>query len=221
MTVFLAAAGTITLAVLAWLFMPVLRTSDGDAEPLAMLKYKVVALALLIILLAVGLYAMLGRPQRLVHDAVVVQTPAPELTQSLAALTVRLQREPDDGLGWMTLARARFELGLYADAVRAYARAHRLLGDEPQLLAEYAEAVALQHEGTFTPEARALLARALYLQADNVHALWLAGLAAYADGERGAAVAHWRTALVSASPGSREAQRLAQAIDTAEAGAGK
>lgn len=66
---------------------------------------------------------MLGRPQLLVHDAVVVQTPAPELAQSLAALTARLQREPDDGLGWMILARARFEWGLYADAVHAYARA--------------------------------------------------------------------------------------------------
>lgn len=217
MSVFVAVAATLTLAVLAWLFAPVLRAARGQTAPNALPRYAVAALALLIALLAAGTYAALGRPQSVVNDAVAVRAEAPDLAQSMAGLAARLEREPDDGLGWMTLARARFELGLHTDAVRAYARAHRLQGDEPQLLAEYAEALALQQEGVFTPQARALLARALYLDADNPHALWLAGLAAYADGERTNAIDLWRKALALTPNGSPEAQRLATAIRSAAA----
>ena len=216
MTGFLVIAGGMTLAVLAWLSLPMLQTARGTAQAAAT-RRSVAVLALLITASAAGLYAFVGQPQLLTDARALPQgpVPAPDLTQAMSALAERLEHEPQDGLGWMTLARARFELGLYADAARAYARAHRLLGDEPQLLAEYAEALALQNDGAFTANARALLARALHLQPDNRHALWLTGLAAYADRERGTAVEHWRKALTDAPQGSAEAQRLEEAIAAA------
>ena len=65
---------------------------------------------------------------------------------------------------------------------------HELVGDVPQILLQYADALAMANGGRVTSEARALVVRALAIEPENVTALWLAGLAAAESGERGAAL---------------------------------
>lgn len=217
MTALLLAMASLTAAATALLLRP-LWVSVPGVGPVRKARRAAVILAALIAASAASIYAGFGQPRK-VWTAPPAQTDhAPDLAQSMASLAARLELEPDNGLGWMTLARARFEFGLHAEAVQAYARAHRLLGDEPQLLAEYAEALALRHDGVFTPNARTLLARALYLQPRNAHALWLAGLAAYAGGDAASAVESWKKALAEVPRGGAEARRLTRALRAAGAG---
>lgn len=176
----------------------------------------VAVLVLLVPLVTAALYLYLGRSDVLRTEALqsagVDAVYAPELAVSVQVLRERLSREPSDARGWMTLARAEFEQGRIDVAVAAYARAHGLLGDEPQLLAEYAEALVMQQDGQFSATANTLLARALFLQPDNRHALWLAGLAAYAHGDTATAIARWEHALATAPVGGAEALRIQAAL---------
>ncbi|MBU1192419.1 MAG: hypothetical protein KKA36_03775 [Gammaproteobacteria bacterium] len=74
-----------------------------------------------------------------------------------------------------------------------------------QLLAEYAEAIVLQHDGLFTESASRFLQRALYLQPNNRHALWVAGLADFFRGDVATAIERWELAHAQAPAGSEEA----------------
>ncbi|MBI5462904.1 MAG: hypothetical protein HY941_12035 [Gammaproteobacteria bacterium] len=220
MTNFTVLATLLMIGTLVVLMYPLLIHDETRARVRGDVSTAVV-LALLVPLATAALYVHLGRPDVLraaARPAAGVDAVyAPTLDASLRTLRERLSREPNDARGWMTLARAEFEQDAIDAAVAAYARAHALLGDEPQLLAEYAEALAVQHDGVFTATANTLLARALFLQPDNRHALWLAGLAAYARGDTATAIERWERALAAAPMGGAEAQRIEAALAEARA----
>ncbi|MDJ0684358.1 MAG: c-type cytochrome biogenesis protein CcmI [Alphaproteobacteria bacterium] len=82
------------------------------------------------------------------------------LTQMAERLTARLQEEPDDGDGWLLLARTQMTLDRYADAIIAYDRAAQLDPGNPVILSGLGEAIVFRSEGAVTPEAVAAFRRA-------------------------------------------------------------
>lgn len=169
--------------------------------------------------LAIILYSLLGAPELI---GVAAQTPAADrqtqssgmhsVTEMVARLAARLQQEPDDAEGWMMLGRSYLVLQKADEAAVAFARAHALLGDQAQLLADYAQALALADNDKVGDKAARLIARALQLQPDNQKALWLAGVAAMHRGDNLQASEYWRRLSALLPPGSQEAQILGQHI---------
>jgi len=143
------------------------------------------------LLVAAG-YAYVGDPAALGGAA---QSATPSVAQMVDGLAARLRAQPADLDGWVMLGRSYLVLGRYADAARAYAQAHRLSGADPDITANYAEALVLQSPRALTAQAAPLIEAALAAAPGNAQALWLGGLLAQAHGEQALAIQRWSTLL--------------------------
>jgi cytochrome c-type biogenesis protein CcmH len=155
-------------------------------------------------LLAAGLYNQLGSRQIIPLLAQMQANPPPRATagtggqlsveEMVNKLADRMRNQPDDMKGWVMLARSYVVLKRYDAAVDAYRNILRLGGNSPELLADYADALAMSAGGRFTPETGELLTRALAAEPDNVKALWLAGHWKNQSGDYTAAIEYWQHA---------------------------
>lgn len=96
------------------------------------------------------------------------------LQEAIATIESRLRADPDLGEGWLLLGRTYLAFAEPVKATAALAQAHRLLGDNPDLLIDYARAVAMSHGGRLDGQAAELIERALKLAPEHPGALWLA-----------------------------------------------
>jgi len=197
---------------------------DGSAvevEPAAVSggRGTLVAIALLVPLLAGGLYAVLGNPAGLNPPKPQHKVSAAEIDGMVAKLEARLAKE-DNPQGWVMLARSYKMLERYDEAARAYGRAGSFIDNEPALLADYAD-ILVAGSGTFAGKPRELIAKALKLDPDHAHALWLSGTAAFESGQFNRAVSDWERLLAQFPPNSEEAQSVQGSIGEAKAKGGK
>ena len=96
----------------------------------------------------------------------------------LQSLRNKLDKNPQDGESWALLGRSYVELKRFDEAVKAYKNAEKLLPNDPQLLSDYADALAVNgHSLEGLPEKLAI--RALKLDPGHPKALMLAGSAAF------------------------------------------
>jgi len=121
------------------------------------------ALALAVPLAALALYLHLGAPTLpdrpfaartdVGGDTVSHTDPsaAGTLSDMVAKLSRRLEKQPDDLDSWVLLARTLVETRAFDKASQAYANAVRLSERHPGLLAEHAEARLMAAGGKFTP----------------------------------------------------------------------
>src|SRR5258708_4959635 len=68
--------------------------------------------------------------------------PMQQIAAMVDRLAERMKQNPDDGEGWMMLARSYTVLGRFDDALPAYRRAVELQPKNARLIADYADAVA-------------------------------------------------------------------------------
>lgn len=99
-------------------------------------------------------------------------------TDMVNQLQARIDRAPSDPEPRMWLARVYMASGLYGEAVQVFEALNALMPEQPTVLLQYADALAMTHNGVVTGKAQALIHRALVLDPDNVTGLWLAGVAA-------------------------------------------
>lgn len=146
--------------------------------------------------------------------------PQVSIEEMMVRLKDRLAQNPDDTRGWSVLARSSMQLGRYEDAVLAYARLNDLMPGNPDVLVQYADALAMNQGGTLAGRPRELLRDALGLDPYHPQALWLAGMAAERRGEYQIALNHWSTLLprLEDQPDSRKELEtmIANLIRTAE-----
>lgn len=155
-----------------------------------------VAIGLALPALALGIYLQVGR-----HDLAVgvpaasqqasakdAQGQTHSLEEMVSRLAMRLQEQPDDARGWMMLGRSYVVMGRYAEAALAYGRAKELLGDQPDVLVNLAESLALANQDKLSGRPAALLEQALQIQPNHLKGLWLAGMASFQQGDYGKAV---------------------------------
>ena len=170
------------------------------------------------------LYLHLGNPQALsapkhaVADASNITVEQfQEMTNKLAA---RLEKNPNDPLGWTMLGRAYKALQRYSDAVKALEHAEQLDPANPDILVEHAEAIGLAHGGNLEGAPTLLLERALAIAPDNQKALTLAGTAAFGRNDYAAAIGYWQRLAAAVPPDSELGRALANGIAEAKAKAG-
>jgi len=115
-------------------------------------------------------------------------------------LAERMQKRPDDAEGWVLLGRSLNSLGKHERAVAAYARAAQLLPQNADILADYADSVAMAQGRSLEGEPSALLKRALAADPNHVKALALAGTAEFDRRNYAGAIAYWERILKVVPP---------------------
>lgn len=149
-----------------------------------------IAITVLVPLLAFWLYAKIGQPEVLlkpVGEVPVVsdvstlehRAMAGDIEPLLVALKDKLVENPENGEGWALLARSYVSLGRHAEAVPAYEKAAKIISDDPQLLADYADALAVASGGKLAGAPEDLVNQALKLDPHHQKALMLSATIAY------------------------------------------
>lgn len=154
-----------------------------------------VLVAVLMPLCAGLLYWHLGQPQG-IGAPKQAGPPAGDITQAefetmTGQLAERMAANPDDPVGWLMLGRAYMALERYADAANALREANRRQPNEPEVLVEYAEALALERGRKLEGEPTQLLERALKIDPNHPKALTLAGSAAFEAKDYKRAIGYW------------------------------
>ena len=184
------------------------------------------AVGVFIPVLVVGFYGWLGSPEALSplppQGAAGNHALDPTQIQNMAAkLAERLQNNPGDGEGWLMLGRSYSVLGRYSEAAAAFGRATTILPADANLLADYADVVAMAQGRRLAGEPEKIIARALEINPAHVKSLALAGSAAFERGEYEKAIRDWQKILALVPPDSQAAQSINNSIADAQGRLGR
>jgi cytochrome c-type biogenesis protein CcmH len=175
-------------------------SADAPA-PAKRSKAAAIAVAVAVPLISISLYLGLGNRQGLELAKENASQGAPhQLTREqidtmAARLAQRLESNPDDGEGWIMLARTYGTLGRFAEAAGAYAKAEAKFPQDAQLLADYADILAMAQGQSLQGKPEALVRRALQLDGNNLKALALAGTVEFEKSEFAKAIEYWTRML--------------------------
>lgn len=202
-----------------------LETRLGAAPAAAPGKAVTVAVVAGIPVLAIALYLLLGAPAALDPAATMPEQSAHAVTadqieQMVAGLAQRLKSAPDDAEGWTMLGRSYAALERFREAADAYREAVKRVPADPQLLADYADALGMAQGRSLKGEPSRLIARALAVDPDHVKSLALAGTAAFEARDYPGAIKHWERLARSIPPDSEFAQAIAGSLAEARQLAG-
>ena len=162
-------------------------------------------------LLAFTVYLLVGTPAAIDREA-AAHASAAQVEAMVERLAARLRDNPEDIEGWKLLGRSNAVLGRYAEAADAYAKAAARAPRDAQLLADFADVLAMSRGQTLQGEPEKLVLRALELEPGNLKALALAGTAAFERKDFSAAAAYWERMLPHVAPDSEDARTIQQNI---------
>ena len=184
-------------------------------------KVVPIAIGVFIPLTAILLYLHLGNLPGVVappHAAAGLSSlTAEEFKDMTAKLAARMQQHPDDAEGWKMLGRAYRAVERFDDANAAFKRAVEIKPQDADLLADYAESLALAAGRSLAGEPTRLLDRAMKLDPQSTKVLTLAGSAAFERRDYKAAIGYWGTVLEQSGTGSELAQALQKGIEESKA----
>lgn len=183
-----------------------------------------VALAIAFPITVMSLYVMLGTPQSITGKPVAqggggegdhALTPQ-QIAAMVERLALRLQENPNDGQGWLMLARSYAVLGRYPESAAAYGRALGLLPPDAQHYADFADVVAMAQGKSLLGEPEKLVRRALEIDGKNIKALALAGTIAFDRQNYTAAIREWQKVIALVPADSPVANGIQNSIRDAE-----
>ena len=197
-----------------------LGTSEAQAKSAVSARGAALALGLAVPICALAVYLTVGNPRALAPRLGEGEGPhgmsGQQFESLVGRLAARLKDNPEDAEGWMMLGRSYAVLGRFGDSSEAYAKAVARVPNDAQLLADYADSLAMAQGRTLQGEPDKLVKRALAVDPNNVKALVLAGTAAFDRNDRAGAIRYWERALAVLPAESDMAQRVRASI--AEAG---
>lgn len=187
-------------------------------------KFKLAAALMLAFPVVIGaLYWTLGAPLSVVPANKVAagkdgqHALSPEqITAMVERLSLRLQENPNDGAGWLMLARSYAVLGRYPESSAAFARAVSLLPPDAQNFADYADIIGMSQGKRLAGEPEKLVKRALEIDPRNVKALALSGTIAFDRQDYGLAIREWQKVLALVPEDSAAAVGIQGSIRDAE-----
>lgn len=167
--------------------------------------------ALLVPALVLAFYLPLGSPNALEPQAVAAAAPAAsdaKIVDMVENLARKVRERPDDAQGWSLLARSMAAIGRFPEASQAYEHLARLTPGDPQVLADWADALGMAQGRTLAGRPAQLAAQALAIDPKHPKALALAGTAALDAGDFAAATRHWQALSATLPPDSPDAQQV-------------
>ena len=190
------------------------QTQTPQAQPTSRTAAIIAGFALPVV--AVALYFAVGSPRALVP----VQLPADagqgvtaeQVEAMVTKLAERMKQNPDDPQGWAMLGKAYGVLRRFEDAAAAYAQAVARVPDNPHLLADYADALAMTRGQNLLGEPEALVERALKIDPDHGKSLALAGSIAFEKKDYAGAIRHWERLVAQVPPDGEIAREVRSGI---------
>lgn len=179
-----------------------------------------VVVAALVPLAALVVYFAVGSPGAISPQAVPGTVTEAQIEAMVEGLAARLRENPDDAAGWKMLGRSYAVLGRFGEAVDAYAKAALRAPRDAQLLADFADALAMARGQSLQGEPEKLVLRALEIEPANLKALALAGTAAFERGEYARAAEFWERMLPHVPPDSEDARVVRDNVAEARSRAG-
>jgi len=138
-----------------------------------------IALAVLIPAVSFTLYQRLGNPVAAIAAVATGGGAGHELSERqivamVDGLAQRLKQHPEDADGWVLLAHSYQALERFAESADAYAHANAIMPDNPGMLADYADTLAMAQGRRLAGAPAALIQRALAIDPKQKKALALA-----------------------------------------------
>lgn len=187
----------------------------GPAPTLQNSRWLGFTLALLLPLLAIGIYSQLGAPEAINAPTMTAQTDDSQ-DQEIAAILPRLQQhlqeQPEDIEAWKNLGRAMLALQRFDEAAQAYEKITQITPKSAQAFADYADALGMVQGQKLLGKPTQMIAQALKLDSKNPKALYLAGFASIEAGNPKEGVMHWEKLLAELPPEQRGVESLRQKI---------
>jgi cytochrome c-type biogenesis protein CcmH len=188
----------------------------GSAERGAGARTAIV-LAFVIPVAAGLLYLQLGSRDAFDPAAVAAgggdhQVSQQEIEAMIGKLAERMKANPGDAQGWAILARSYYVTGRFAEAAEAYGKLVELMPNDADILADYADALAMSQGRKLAGKPMELVQRALKADPNQWKALALAGTDAFDRKDYRAAVGYWERLRTSVPPESDMAQSLESSI---------
>ncbi len=175
------------------------------------------ALIMLVPLAAASIYLQLGTPAAVLDTQERAKKSMMDMEQAITSLANKLKANPDNPDGWAMLARSYGMLGRWDEASAAFEKIGPTLATNADLLASYAEVKFRASDNTFTPEVRSLVAQALVISPDNMHALLLAGSDAFQNERWSEVIDPWQKLVAQLDPESDDAREITDALNQARA----
>jgi len=193
-----------------------------------------VAVGAFVPLFAFVVYGLVGRPEVMLPQGPSQAAAGPQeaggvtadqIEAMISKLANRLETQTapqaGDDEAWTMLGRSYAVMQRFPEASRAFIRARELAPNNPQLMADHADVMAMLQGQRVAGEPAALAQRALQIDPDNLKALALVGSAAFERKEFSIALNHWLRARQIAEPGSQFAAGLDSSIQQARAAGGQ
>ena len=192
-------------------------------------RWTAVAVASVIPIVAGALYLVLGQPSVISNPPVAntqvadgglldneTNLEAQAFEEKTQEVMRRLAEQPDDALGWDTLARLFVAQERFAEAAGALKKFRELTGDSADVLVREANALAFANNGELRGEPESLIDRALELDPQHFGALFLAGFAVALRQDYQSAMDYWHKAE-TLSPNEDVRSEIRRLISGAEA----
>jgi cytochrome c-type biogenesis protein CcmH len=195
-----------------------LETGESDAPRADGRKpwIAAVTVGLAVPALAFGIYAAIGTPSASDPKTLVAQASASPDDKQIAGMVESLARKvrerPDDAKGWALLARSLAALGRFQESADAYEHLAKVQPNDPDVLADWADALGMAQGRTLLGRPRELAEQALKIDPAHQKALALVATAAMDAGDFAGALGYWQRVAATMPPGSPDAAQVEQII---------
>ncbi len=155
-------------------------------------RWQIAGLGIGVAIAAVVLYLQIGTPDGLTPRADVQGGGVAhgEMSELITKLAARLERQPDEE-GFVLLARSYYSERRYAEAARAYERGGAVVMNDPDVLSDYADALAAAQGRRLAGKPLELALRAIAIDPNHPKALALAGSEAFERKDYRGAIGFW------------------------------
>ena len=198
--------------------------TDATRSGHAARRGAAVVIALLVPLAAAALYWQTGTPAA--FSPMAAQAPdeggvtREQIETMVAQVKQRLTKEPDNAEGWSILARTQYALGNFREASAAFEKLSVLIPNDADVLADYADALAMSQGRSFAGKPKELMQLALKTDPTQWKALAMAGSEAFDRKDYQTAIDYWQRLQSTAPADSPVASQVQGGIDQARALAG-
>lgn len=182
-----------------------------------------ILLALAVPVMAAGVYYELGdfaaaTNTRVADTVIPAGDDRPQMTieQAVNKLELRLAEDPNNPDGWFMLGKTYMAMKNYHKAASSYKKVIGLVGDNPDVLMRYADALAMTEGGSLIGAAKPVLERVVELMPDNPTVLWMSGTAATQQNDNAKALTFWYRLYPMLSQSASDQTQLAGLIHEAE-----
>jgi cytochrome c-type biogenesis protein CcmH len=178
------------------------------------------AAALVAVALPAAVFAMYlvnGTPRAVDPAVALAQPEAPmdekQVVAMVETLSKKVRERPDDAQGWALLGQSMASLGRFEEAAAAYEHLGKLVPNDPDVLADHADALGMAQGRTLEGRPFELVKRALEINSRHPKSLALAASAAMDAQDYPVALGYWQRLAAELPADSEDGKQVKAMIE--------